>query len=130
MGPRAVRTPMIKPRAIFHITDRTAWAIAERQGAYNRAGKDGYIPCTSLYESIPTANRFFHGRRDLVLVKIDPSRLDETQLRVEEGRSGTRGLHVYPPLPLYAVSSAVPWLPEPDGSFRIAPANMRETIRP
>lgn len=57
----------------------------------------------SLRAQVPgTLARFFAGRDDVVLLRIDPARLT-AEVRFEEGEPGELFPHLYGPLPVEAV---------------------------
>ena len=90
---------------IFHITNKKDWQAAQKSGAYIPANfeKDGFIHCSYKEQVIQTANRYFAGASDLVLLKINPLCLDSKV--VEENLEGGKELfpHLYGILPLTAV---------------------------
>jgi uncharacterized protein (DUF952 family) len=116
---------------IFHIVSRAEWNEAGRRGEYATASlrAEGFIHCSSLAQIVGTANRFFRGQRGLVLLCIDETRLS-TPLRYEPPADGgveTGALfpHLYGPLDPDAVTRAVDFPCEPDGSFRL-PDTLRD----
>ena len=63
------------------------------------------------------ANQRFVGRTDLVLLHIDPTKLD-ADVVYENLEGGTRQFpHVYGPIPVAAVILVSPLMPGPDGQF-------------
>lgn len=70
------------------------------------------------------ANRLFRGRRDIVLLLLDPERLD-APVRWEPGvpqdPASMRFPHLYGPLPTAAVTGVVDYPPDADGTFAPAP---------
>jgi uncharacterized protein (DUF952 family) len=103
---------------IYHIAAQAAWAAAQSAGAYtaDSLASEGFIHCSTGAQVLGTAGRFFAGRRDLVLLAIDPQRLT-AELRYEEGEPGVLFPHLYGPLDLRAVVGAHPFAPAADGSF-------------
>ncbi|NTV63395.1 MAG: DUF952 domain-containing protein, partial [Oscillochloris sp.] len=89
-------------------------------GAYaaDSLTSEGFIHCSTREQVLATAARFFAGRRDLLLLAIDPARLS-AELRYEEGDLGVRFPHLYGPLELGAVIAAHPFAPGPDGAFHL-----------
>ncbi|MFC9790285.1 DUF952 domain-containing protein [Rhodococcus sp. NPDC127528] len=81
---------------------------------------DGFVHLSTTAQVHLPANRHFAGRTDLVLLYLDPSRLD-AELRWEPGvptdPASMRFPHLYGPLPAAAVVAAVPYRPGPDGAF-------------
>lgn len=106
---------------ILHIVARERWE-AETQGGRPYRGEtldvEGFIHCSRPDQVLATAARFFAGRRGLVLVCIDPARL-EVELRYEDPGEGTAFPHIYGPLDPRAVLRVLPFEPDPDGSFRL-----------
>jgi uncharacterized protein (DUF952 family) len=62
-----------------------------------------------------TADRFYRGRDDVVLLEINPAQLD-VEVRVEPARADSRGFpHLYGPLAIAAVVATRPLALGPDG---------------
>lgn len=103
---------------IYHITSRTAWRQAQARGSYTTASlaSQGFIHFSKLDQITATANRFYHGHNDLVLLAVDPALL-QAKLRYEEGEPGILFPHLYGPLNLDAVSAVYDFPPASDGSF-------------
>ena len=103
---------------IFHIAARAAWEAARAAGVYRGDTLDGegFIHCSTADQVVATANRYFRGRTDLVLLAIDPVRV-EAEIRYEAAPSGELFPHLYGPLALSAVRDVVDYRPGPDGTF-------------
>jgi uncharacterized protein (DUF952 family) len=88
---------------IFHILRRSEWRSALQQGSYRPASLDaeGFIHCSTIDQSIDTANLLFRGASDLLLLRI------------------------YGPLNLDAVVETVEFPCDADGSFQL-PTRIRE----
>jgi len=105
MSPRAD-----PPERIFHLAVRGEWDDALRSGEpYRRStlGKslerEGFIHCSYASQVRMIADLLFHGRDDVVLLTIDPTRVD-AEVRVESLDAGAPAFpHIYCPLPLDAV---------------------------
>jgi uncharacterized protein (DUF952 family) len=83
--------------AIYKIVPATAWAEAERKGAFAGAGidlKDGYIHFSSAGQVAETAQLHFAGQEGLVLVALDPA-LFGAALKWEPSRGGALFPHLY-----------------------------------
>jgi glutathione S-transferase len=100
---------------LFHLALADEWLEAvERGGPYERstlgAGLDevGFIHCSFADQVAPTRERFYGGRHDVVLLRIDPDRLD-VEVKVEDLHdSGEAFPHLYGPLSLDAVVEVEP----------------------
>lgn len=112
--------------AIVHICNLSDWNAAKEQGIY-RAGSlatEGFIHCSTPTQVLATANRYYSGIRDLVLMWIDPSQLS-SQVRWEASGTGIYP-HVYGPINLVAVTAVLDFSPDKDGIFRSIPGIPRE----
>jgi uncharacterized protein (DUF952 family) len=90
---------------LFHITTRSAWELAVDAGHYVPAtfAADGFIHLSDERQWFRTAQRFYHGRPNLVLLVIEERRL-EAELRGELA-DGELFPHLYGQLNLDAVVS-------------------------
>jgi uncharacterized protein (DUF952 family) len=111
---------------IFHITVRSAWAAAQRDGAYRAASLDdvGFIHFSTREQVLRVANAFYRGQRDLVLLVVDPARLS-AELRyeppAEAPESAERFPHLYGALNFDAVIRAVDFPPDADSTWSALP---------
>jgi uncharacterized protein (DUF952 family) len=107
---------------ILHITTGQAWLEAKSHGAYtaDSLATEGFIHCSTPAQVIWVANLRFRGRTDLVLLHIDPVRLDARV--VYENLEGGEHLfpHVYGAIPVSAVVDVTPFRPSTDGVFDAA----------
>lgn len=110
---------------IFHILKNEDWQQAIQTGSYAPRSLqiEGFIHCSTREQTPATANRYYHGQTDLVLLSIDPSLLT-AELRLEapanphDERARELFPHVYGPINLDAVSRAVDFPCDSGGSFR------------
>lgn len=117
---------------IYHIAAQSDWEAAQQTGRYcsPSLSEEGFIHCSTALQVERSANKFFSGRRDLLLLCIDPARLT-SELRVEapidprtqQPEAGRSDLfpHIYGALNTDAVISAAPFLPDADGKFTLPP---------
>ena len=91
---------------ILHICSAAEWQ-ASHDDHYRCASLDheGFIHCSRPEQVVEVAGRLFQGRRDLVLLVIDPE-LVTADIRSEDGGNGNYYPHVYGPLNVSAVTSA------------------------
>lgn len=124
-----VRNSRILRGMILHITTREEWQTAQRNGSYapSSLGREGFIHCSTLRQVVETANAYFRGTPDLVLLLIDEGKV-RAPLRHEApvgGRADSeqRSPHLYRPLELDAVTQVIAFPPNPDGRFAL-PASL------
>jgi len=108
---------------IFHITTRSELEAAERRGSYRAASLDdeGFIHC-SYREMLPeVAERFFRGAGDLVLLEIDPTRLDCAVVSEAVAEMPARFPHVFGEIPVSAIAAVHPFSSEDAERFASRP---------
>ena len=108
---------------LFHIAVRSDWDEARLAGLYrvSTLGKsledEGFIHMSYPHQVKLVADAAYHGREDLVLLEIDPSRLGSS-IVVEAVRGGEMEFpHLYGPLEVDAVVAVHEMSPSPDGTF-------------
>lgn len=105
--------------SLYHLALADEWAEAvERGGPYRRSTigaslEDvGFVHCSFAGQVEATRRRFYAGRDDVVLLRLDPARLT-AEVRVEDlFGAGEAFPHVYGPVELDAVVEAAPLGPE------------------
>jgi uncharacterized protein (DUF952 family) len=104
---------------VYHITSENEWIEALAVGEYRSKDfeTEAFIHCSYVHQLEEVAGRLFGGRKDLVLLVVDPSKL--SCRIVDESLQGGGELypHVYGPLPLDAVIKVLPLPSKHDGSF-------------
>lgn len=112
--------------ALHHLALAEAWARAQASGEYDRStidrslAEEGFIHCSFAEQVQGTADRYYRGRDDVVLLTVDPSRL-RAEVRVEASPSTGEGYpHVYGPIPVAAVTSVQPVPLGPDGRLDLS----------
>ena len=105
---------------IYHIAFADDWRIAQEQGMYRHHSleREGFIHCSTADQLVATANRFFSGQFDLVVLAIDPAKL-EAEMLFEESEPGQFFPHIYGPLNLNAVNQTIDFPPDQDGTFTL-----------
>lgn len=104
---------------IFHLTTPDAWDRDRLDGQYCPPSltREGFIHASTRAQVAGSANRFFADQPNLLVLTIDPDRLD-VPLRWEASpHSPSPFPHLYGPLPLDAVVAVDPWLRAHDGRF-------------
>jgi len=119
----------VAPDVLVHLIDPAAWRAALDEGCVRPASLDevGFVHLSTPDQVHLPARALFPGRRDMVLLVVDPARL-EAPLRYEPGMpsdpASMRFPHLYGPLPVTSVIAVVPYrppspflLPAPDDRF-------------
>jgi uncharacterized protein (DUF952 family) len=119
---------------ILHLASNDDWLAAVEKGAYraDSLSTEGFIHCSKPAQVVDVANRFYRGQRGLVLLVIDPSKL-ESELKWEPpahpngepaAAMGDQLFpHIYGPINLDAVVRVVAFEPDASGNF-----NLPETL--
>ncbi len=104
-------------KTILHITQRAEWAAAKELGAYrgNTLNSEGFIHCSTLEQVVNSANRFFLGQQDLVVLVIDQS-LVQPEIKYEGDNLFP---HIYGALNVEAVVRSIDLEPGADGAFSL-----------
>ena len=107
---------------ILHITTRSHWQKAQQEGIYRAESleTEGFIHCSTPAQVMATANKFFHGQTDLVLLSIESDRV-QPEIRYETAH-GELFPHLYGALNVDAVMQAIDFEPNTDGNFALPPA--------
>ena len=90
---------------ITHVAERAAWDAARASGSYAAPSlaTEGFIHCSTPWQVVRIANANFAERTDLVLLVIDPTRLDSPVV-FENCEGGTEPFpHIYGEVPVAAV---------------------------
>ncbi|MDJ0865402.1 MAG: DUF952 domain-containing protein [Myxococcota bacterium] len=106
---------------LLHIAARSDWEAARAAGRYeaDSLASEGFIHCSTAAQVVRVADERFAGRRDLVLLCIDPARTG-APLRWENCEGGDEDFpHLYGALPTAAVVAALPFAAGPDGRFAL-----------
>lgn len=107
---------------LVHICTLGEWLSARQTGEYRASSLDevGFIHLSSPQQAHLPANRLFAGRRDLVLLRLDPARLGapvKWEPGVPTDPESMLFPHLYGPLPTGAVIAVEEFQPGPDGVF-------------
>ncbi|WP_310488685.1 DUF952 domain-containing protein [Chamaesiphon sp. VAR_69_metabat_338] len=103
---------------ILHITLADRWTKAKNLGTYrsDTLATEGFIHCSTLAQVVGSANRFFAGLEDVVIVVIDR---DRVTAEIRDEGTDPRNLfpHIYGELNIDAVVKAVDLETGTDGLF-------------
>ena len=103
---------------ILHITLADRWTKAKNLGSYrsDTLATEGFIHCSTLAQVVGSANRFFTGLQDVMILVIDRDRVT-SEIR-DEGVDLTNLFpHIYGELNIDAVVKAVDLEANIDGVF-------------
>jgi uncharacterized protein (DUF952 family) len=111
-------------KPILHITSKTAWAEAQRNGFYSAPSlaTEGFIHCSTPSQVVATAERFYAGQHGLVLLILDSERI-QPEVKYEAGTDKPDELfpHVYGRINLDAVTRVLDFEPDPAGRWTLPP---------
>ena len=115
---------------IIHLASNDSWLAAVKGGEYHADSLsiEGFIHCSTASQIVGVANAFYHGLHGLVLLVIDPDKLN-ADLKWEppaepeppHAREGKLFPHVYGPINLDAVTNVIPFEPNANGNFTLPP---------
>ncbi len=105
---------------ILHITQRQKWAAAKNLGTYRADTLDteGFMHCSTVAQVLGSADRFFTGQSDLVILVIDIDRT-QSEIRYEGADANNLFPHIYGKLNIDAVVQAIDLIPATNGSFQL-----------
>ena len=122
--PWGQRQPWRSPRWLYHLALADEWRQARTNGVYARSTRGlgleqvGFIHASYAHQLAATYARFYGDAGPVVLLTIDPGRLEQAgvAVRAEPGGSTPEAgaelfPHLYGPLPLAAVLAAAPYQP-------------------
>ena len=122
--PWGQRQPWRSPRWLYHLALPEEWRQARTNGVYARSTRGlgleqvGFIHASYAHQLAATYARFYGDAGPVVLLTIDPGRLEQAgvAVRAEPGGSTPEAgaelfPHLYGPLPLTAVLAAAPYQP-------------------
>lgn len=110
---------MQKDKIIIHITTRSEWEAALKQGFYKSQTFDleDFIHCSTREQVVDTANSFFKDEPDLILLCINSEKV-KGKIVYENLVGGERLFpHIYAPLNTDAVERVIDFHTAPDGHF-------------
>ena len=107
---------------LFHITQDATWQAAKAAGIYRAPSltTEGFIHLSTAEQVVSTANRFYKGQPELVLLGIEEERL-QAEVRYENVPSHGVFPHLYGPINVEAVEQVWDLKPERDGTFNWQP---------
>lgn len=118
---------MTKPseKWIYHILPAKVWEEAQKEGVYTPLSleTEGFIHCSKINQVLRSANRYYSGQSDLLVLVIDPDAV-QAVLRYEDlVGAGQLFPHVHGALNLDAVVGMRCLEARNDGSFILSDRN-------
>jgi uncharacterized protein (DUF952 family) len=114
---------------VLHIAHRDIWEASISGGYYRPLSldSDGFIHCSTVEQTVETANQFYFAQEGLILLCIDASKVEaevrhEGPAGVGDPRAAASFPHIYGPLNVAAVTRVVEFAPRADGTFELPPA--------
>ena len=102
---------------IYHIATEADWRLRTDSYAPEGWRREGFVHCSTDEQLVRVANHIFAGRRDLVLLSIDPSQLSALVVWEDSEGSGEDFPHIYGAIEVAAVVAVEPFACGPDGTF-------------
>ena len=102
---------------IYKICPKASWRAAEQSGIYRGSdadARDGFIHFSTASQLAGTAEKYFAGQSDLLIVAVTADALGSA-LKWERSRGGELFPHLYAALPVEAVRWTQPLADEVDG---------------
>jgi uncharacterized protein (DUF952 family) len=103
---------------LLHITERSLWEAARAHGSYEMSTRgrtlreEGFIHCSTRAQ-LPSVAAFLYGSYEgtdaLVVLVVDPARLDAPVKYEAAEPGGEEFPHVYGPIPVAAVVDVEAW---------------------
>jgi uncharacterized protein (DUF952 family) len=115
---------------IFHLVHEEQWGEAKDNQYYAPASLavEGFIHCSSAHQTLRSANRFFAGSKELLVVEIDPESVESEIIFEDLYGSGVEHPHIYGKLPLSAVVAVHRLHLGEDGKFSELPPEIEKYL--
>ncbi|MCC3159547.1 DUF952 domain-containing protein [Hymenobacter sp. 15J16-1T3B] len=112
---------------LYRIAELAHWQQAQQTGFFASPDlqAEGFIHTSERHQVVETANRYYRGRRDLVLLVLDEAALTAAGTLVKREWAAARGqyfAHVFGPIPLVAVVETWALVPAESGEFDLPAA--------
>jgi uncharacterized protein (DUF952 family) len=96
------------PRRLYRLVRAAEWHAAAVEGLYHGAAHDaadGFIHMSTADQVAGTADRYYQGLDDVILLTLDSQRL-QGEIRMEPSTGGDLYPHLYGVIPLESVLEA------------------------
>ena len=106
-------------KPIYYITTQQELSDAQTLGHLIPPSfyEEGFVHCSFAHQTVAVANKYFHGRKELLLLELDRTKLAAPV--IEENLGGGTDLypHIYGVLNLNAVHAVCSFSCKEDGTF-------------
>jgi uncharacterized protein (DUF952 family) len=105
---------------IYHILSKVEWKKFQSVGEYSPLSliKDGFIHASTKNQILPTANRIYKRKSNLIVLKIDTNKISAKIVSEYSKGSKENHPHIYGKIPLTAIISSYNLISDEDGVFR------------
>lgn len=102
--------PPAAPEPLFHLVPEPQWRAAQEQGVYEPASlaAEGFVHFSYRDQVARTANRRYAGATDLIVVEVDPMRLEHPVVDEDLYGADEDFPHVYASIPTSAAVAEHP----------------------
>ncbi|MEU0494467.1 DUF952 domain-containing protein [Mycobacterium sp. NPDC006124] len=110
------------PPELLHLCTTEEWDAAQAAGERRPPSLDdqGFVHLSAPEQVHLPANRLYAGRRDMIVLRLNPE-IFRDPVRWEPGVPSDPAAmlfpHLYGPIPLDAVTSVTPYVPDGEGRF-------------
>ena len=106
---------------IYHIAEEDEWLACANKSEYlpKAYQKDGFIHCSDNHQIERVANSLFKGIKNIVLLKIDPTKLNARTLYESPQETNEKFPHVYGTINKQAIVKVSELTCNENGEFRI-----------
>ena len=105
---------------IYRIAEENDWKRAQQIGKFASADlqAEGFIHCSEQPQILRTAAKYYAGKKSLVLLEIDETKIIDHLKREDSTGRGEMFPHIYAPIPLAAITRNFDFI-ETDMGFRL-----------
>ena len=111
-------------RPILHITMAPQWHRSRETYVHPSLVEEGFIHCSDVHQVLGPANAYFKGQDDLIILVIDPQRVQSPIHYEDSTGAGVEYPHIYGPLNVDAVEMVVDFPRNEHGTFSL-PASLK-----
>lgn len=106
---------------VLHICSQDDWKQAQIDGqiVHSSLAEEGFMHCSFADQVLIPADERFKGRKDLLLLTVDISKLDCPLVVEDSYNSGQKFPHIYGVLPVQAILRTTEFPCDPNGHFQL-----------